>query len=76
MMPGMDGLEFCQTLKNDLRTSHIPVVMLTARATVGDKIGGLQHGADAWLTKPFDRDELFATLDAMLEKSTEAAGLF
>jgi len=67
MMPGMDGLEFCQTLKNDPRSSHIPVVMLTALATVGDKIGGLQHGADAWLVKPFDRDELFATLTAMLE---------
>ncbi len=67
MMPGMDGLEFCRTLKNDQRSSHIPVVMLTARATVGDKIGGLQHGADAWLTKPFDRAELFATLAAMLE---------
>ena len=67
MMPGMDGLEFCRTLKNDQRSSHIPVVMLTARATVGDKITGLQHGADAWLTKPFDRAELFATLAAMLE---------
>ncbi len=67
MMPGMDGLEFCRTLKNDQRSSHIPVVMLTARATVADKIDGLQHGADAWLTKPFDRAELFATLAAMLE---------
>jgi transcriptional regulator GlxA family with amidase domain len=54
-------------LKTDQRSSHIPVVMLTARATVGDKITGLQHGADAWLTKPFDRAELFATLAAMIE---------
>jgi signal transduction histidine kinase/DNA-binding response OmpR family regulator len=67
MMPGMDGLEFCQTLKKDQRTSHIPVVMLTALATVGDKIGGLQRGADGWLVKPFDRAELFATLVTMLE---------
>lgn len=66
MMPGMDGFEFCQTLKNDQRTSHIPVVMLTARAMVADKIGGLQHGADAWLTKPFHRAELFTTLEAVL----------
>ncbi len=76
MMPGMDGLEFCQTLKNDLRTSHIPVVMLTARATVDDKIGGLQRGADAWLTKPFDRAELFATLAAMLESRRKLRAYF
>ena len=67
MMPGMDGFTFCQTLKEDPRTSHIPIVMLTARATITDKITGLRRGADAWLTKPFDRAELFATLEAQLE---------
>ncbi|MFM9951766.1 MAG: ATP-binding protein [Saprospiraceae bacterium] len=67
MMPGMDGLEFCKQLKNDPRTSHIPVVMLTARSAVEARIDGLQRGADAWLTKPFHRAELFATLAAMLE---------
>jgi len=67
MMPGMDGLEFCKQLKNDPRTSHIPVVMLTARSAVEARIDGLQRGADAWLTKPFHRGELFATLAAMLE---------
>lgn len=76
MMPGMNGLEFCRALKNDLRTSHIPVVMLTARATVGDKIEGLQHGADAWLTKPFDRRELFATLHAVRESRRRLRAYF
>ncbi len=76
MMPDMDGLKFCRTLKTDQRTSHIPVVMLTARAAVGDKIGGLQHGADAWLTKPFDREELFATLAAMLESRQRLRAYF
>ncbi|MCC6283244.1 MAG: response regulator [Saprospiraceae bacterium] len=76
MMPGMDGLEFCRTLKNDLRTSHIPVVMLTARATTGDKIEGLQHGADAWLTKPFDQRELFATLQAVQESRRRLRAYF
>lgn len=67
MMPGMDGLEFCNQLKNDPRSSHIPVVMLTARSAVEARIDGLQRGADAWLIKPFHRGELFATLAAMLE---------
>jgi len=67
MMPVMDGFTFCQTLKDDFRTSHIPVVMLTARATVEDKVQGLRCGVDAWLTKPFDQQELSATLASLLE---------
>ncbi|MDZ4702795.1 MAG: ATP-binding protein, partial [Saprospiraceae bacterium] len=67
MMPEMDGLEFCDLLKKDPRTSHIPVVMLTARSAVETRIDGLQRGADAWLIKPFHRGELFATLNALFE---------
>lgn len=76
MMPGMDGFEFCTQLKNDMRTSHIPVVMLTARVAVSDKIQGLKRGADAWLTKPFNRAELFATLTAMLESRARLRAYF
>lgn len=66
MMPLTDGLSVCRTLKEDLRTSHIPIVMLTARVDTGSRIEGLQTGADAYLTKPFLHNELLAQIGSLL----------
>ena len=66
MMPGKDGYQVCRELKDDPRTNHIPVVLLTARADTGSRITGLHCGADAYLTKPFDKNELMACLHNLL----------
>ncbi len=66
MMPEMDGFELCQKLKTDIRTSHIPIVLLTAKADADSKIEGLQYGADEYLSKPFEERELKARLKNLL----------
>ena len=58
MMPKKDGYELCNALKNNVKTSHVPIMMLTAKAGQSNKMAGLTQGADAYLTKPFDANEL------------------
>ncbi|MEQ1743787.1 MAG: two-component regulator propeller domain-containing protein [Saprospiraceae bacterium] len=67
MMPRKDGFEVCRTLRTDTRTSHIPIVMLTAKADMDSKLEGLEHGADVYLAKPFNKEELRLRIRKLLE---------
>ena len=66
MMPEMDGYQVCQLLKQDDRSSHIPIVMLTAKADAASRLEGLRQGADAYLAKPFQPEELDLRLNNLL----------
>jgi two-component system, OmpR family, alkaline phosphatase synthesis response regulator PhoP len=68
MLPGMDGLEVCTSLKSDTKTVSIPVIMLTAKSQESDKIVGLELGADDYVTKPFSPRELIARIKAVLRR--------
>ena len=66
MLPGMDGYEVCRLMQADSRLNHIPVIMLTARSAVPNKVLGYQRGADDYIVKPFDPDELSVRVRAQL----------
>jgi two-component system phosphate regulon response regulator PhoB len=74
MLPDTSGLEFTRALKRDRETSELPVIMLTARAEEGDKVAGLEGGADDYITKPFSPRELLARINAVLRRVAPAEG--
>lgn len=71
MMPIKDGFEVCRTLKSSTATSHIPIIMLTAKADMDSKIEGLEYGADAYLAKPFHKPELLTRIKKLLESRAQ-----
>lgn len=76
MMPVKDGLELCETLKANVRTSHIPIILLTAKATQDDKVKGLTYGADAYLLKPFDKKELLVRAEKLIQLRRSLQSLY
>src|SRR5579883_1559209 len=74
MLPGMDGLEVCRRLRANPTTKDIPILMLTAKDDVSDRITGLDTGADDYLTKPFSFEELVARIRAILRRQSRARG--
>ncbi len=76
MMPHLDGFGFCRALKTGEATSHIPVVMLTAKATVDDRIEGFELGADDYLTKPFNRGEIQARVHNLIQQRERLSQYF
>ncbi len=76
MMPNVDGLEFCRLLKSNEKTSHIPIVMLTAKANLESKMEGLTLGADDYLLKPFNAAEIKVRVKNLLEKQEKLRQYF
>ncbi len=72
MMPKMDGYEVCRRLKSSCETSHIPILMLTAKGQLQDKVEGFGKGADDYLPKPYDKAEFEARVKALLKRSTSS----
>jgi len=68
MLPGASGLALAKTLRSNARTRHVPIIMLTAKRAEGDKIAGLDAGADDYVTKPFSPKELIARINAVLRR--------
>lgn len=76
MMPRMDGVELCKHLKQDLRTSHIPIILLTARSSDEAQVAGYESGADAYISKPFNLDILYLRIHNLLEQQRKRKELF
>ncbi|MBU2929351.1 hybrid sensor histidine kinase/response regulator transcription factor [Winogradskyella psychrotolerans] len=76
MMPMMDGFEFCKQIKSDLKTSHIPFIILSAKTAKEDILKGHKLGIDTYLFKPFDKDELLLIIKNLLQKKQEQINYF
>ncbi|MBR3480137.1 MAG: helix-turn-helix domain-containing protein [Prevotella sp.] len=76
MMPEMDGFTMLRMIKSNLNLSHLPVIMLTSKSDVANRLEGLEHGADAFLAKPFDMDELHLTIENLIKGRRHLKGKF
>ncbi|MEA4903334.1 MAG: two-component regulator propeller domain-containing protein, partial [Petrimonas sp.] len=76
MMPVMDGLEFCRTMKENIKYSHIPVILLTARTNLESKIEGINCGADEYIEKPYSTEYLLARIENLLENRRKMQEIF
>ena len=68
MMPGMDGIEMCRQIRSDELTSHIPIIIVSAKVAEQDRLKGFSVGADAYLTKPFSREELRVRISTLIDQ--------
>ena len=75
VMPGKTGYELCRQIKENIQLSHVPVILLTAKATVGDQVEGLDCGADAYVTKPFEPQYLLALIQSQLKNREKIRAL-
>src|SRR5215204_1751301 len=73
MLPGMSGIELCRRLRREPSTRRTPIIMLTARGSEGERVAGLELGADDYVTKPFSVRELVARVRAVLRRAEDAA---
>ncbi len=71
MLPGVSGVDFARTLRADLLTKHVPIIMLTAKGEENDKVRALDTGADDYITKPFSTREFLARVRALIRRTTE-----
>ncbi|MDR1502927.1 MAG: response regulator, partial [Prevotella sp.] len=76
MMPKMDGYEFCRQVKGDIRTSHIPIILLTAKSSEENRYSGIEAGADDYIAKPFNIDMLTLKIAKIIEKQKKLQSSF
>ena len=76
VMPGTNGLQILKRIKNNSNTTHIPVILLTSNTSMDDRLEGLENGADGYIVKPFNIEELFTTIDNILKNRQRIRGKF